>query len=236
MGAMKAKLDKIAAKRIAVFADVHADLPALESVVDAVEAAGISRMWCLGDFASGGAHPQECFDLVMSRCEHVLAGNHELFITREVFGRLQGGWADDAYAAYLALGEERLVRLRRLRSRLMLTSIELVHASLLDPELGEIRTEANALANMRYFRRPLLIYSHTHQAAFFVGKDAGSPEEHAITVGKSYELPRVRRDGVRSLVPCAMNPGAVCDEHGARWLELDLSEEPSVTWHQESPV
>ena len=33
----------------------------------------------------------QVFDLVMSRCELVLAGNHERFIVEEVFRTLAGG-------------------------------------------------------------------------------------------------------------------------------------------------
>jgi predicted phosphodiesterase len=66
--------------RVAVISDVHANLPALESVLADIDARGITRIWCLGDTTGYGAHPVECLRLVRDRCEIVLAGNHDLAV------------------------------------------------------------------------------------------------------------------------------------------------------------
>lgn len=63
---------------VAVISDVHANLPALEAVLDDIEARGIERVWCLGDTVGYGASPVECLRLVREQCELVLAGNHDL--------------------------------------------------------------------------------------------------------------------------------------------------------------
>lgn len=42
--------------RFAIFSDVHANLPALNAVLDDIDSHGITRMFCLGDvvdFAPG---------------------------------------------------------------------------------------------------------------------------------------------------------------------------------------
>jgi predicted phosphodiesterase len=76
---------------VAVISDVHANLPALEAVLADIDARGIDRIWCLGDTVGYGAQPVECLRLVRSRCEVVLAGNHDLAVVGdesiEMFGQ-----------------------------------------------------------------------------------------------------------------------------------------------------
>lgn len=45
--------------RIAVLADVHANLPALEAVLDDAVALGCDTIWCVGDVVGRGPHPGE---------------------------------------------------------------------------------------------------------------------------------------------------------------------------------
>jgi predicted phosphodiesterase len=41
--------------RVAVLSDIHADLQALERVLDAVDRARADEVWCLGDIVGLGA-------------------------------------------------------------------------------------------------------------------------------------------------------------------------------------
>ena len=43
--------------RIAVISDVHANLPALQAVVDDLLALGCDTIWCTGDLVGRGPHP-----------------------------------------------------------------------------------------------------------------------------------------------------------------------------------
>ena len=45
--------------RIAVFSDVHANLPALEAVLEFVEGLSVDAVLCLGDLVGYGPHPRE---------------------------------------------------------------------------------------------------------------------------------------------------------------------------------
>ncbi len=50
--------------RIAVIADLHANLPALRAVVDDAARIGCDELWCLGDVVGRGPHPNEvCAEL-----------------------------------------------------------------------------------------------------------------------------------------------------------------------------
>lgn len=52
--------------RIAVFADIHGNLPALNAVLAAMDTAGdIDLVWCLGDLAALGGQPHDCVQALL---------------------------------------------------------------------------------------------------------------------------------------------------------------------------
>ena len=65
---------------VAVITDIHSNLPALEAVFEAIDAAGVEETWCLGDVVGYGAEPDACADLVRERCATCLVGNHDLAV------------------------------------------------------------------------------------------------------------------------------------------------------------
>jgi len=68
--------------RLAVVSDIHADLPALERVLSAIEGSRPDEVWCLGDIVGlGGDDPAEVVDIVREKCVLVLAGNHDAWVT-----------------------------------------------------------------------------------------------------------------------------------------------------------
>jgi putative phosphoesterase len=50
--------------RIAVIADIHANLPALRAVIDDIARIGADSIYCVGDVVGRGPHPNETVDLV----------------------------------------------------------------------------------------------------------------------------------------------------------------------------
>lgn len=70
--------------RLAVFADIHSNLEALQAVVDDFRDQGVDRYVCLGDLIGYGANPNECIDLVRSLPNViVILGNHDAAATWE---------------------------------------------------------------------------------------------------------------------------------------------------------
>ncbi len=52
--------------KLAVFADIHGNMPALHAVLADMDAAGdIDLYWCLGDLAALGGQPQECVQALL---------------------------------------------------------------------------------------------------------------------------------------------------------------------------
>jgi len=50
--------------RVAVIADIHANLPALQAVIDDIARIGADMIYCVGDVVGRGPHPNETADLI----------------------------------------------------------------------------------------------------------------------------------------------------------------------------
>ncbi|TNF48624.1 metallophosphoesterase [bacterium] len=64
--------------RIAVLADVHGNLPALEAVVKDFQGKDAHQVWHLGDAVGYGAEPFACLQLMADLETLMIMGNHEL--------------------------------------------------------------------------------------------------------------------------------------------------------------
>lgn len=70
-------IEGVAPRRVAVFSDIHANLPALESVLEDIDASNVDFIVCCGDVVGYGAHPNECVELLRRRNIPTIAGNHD---------------------------------------------------------------------------------------------------------------------------------------------------------------
>ena len=61
--------------RLAVFGDIHGNLPAFEAVLKSIQAQSPDSLLCLGDVAAYGAWPRECIQLLASLNCPVVLGN-----------------------------------------------------------------------------------------------------------------------------------------------------------------
>jgi len=67
----------------AILSDVHANLEAIEAVLDDIARHSVEAIYCLGDTVGYGPNPRECLDLVEERCAVALMGNHDLAVIRQ---------------------------------------------------------------------------------------------------------------------------------------------------------
>ena len=66
--------------RVAVFADVHGNLPALQAALAEIQRLGCEATYCLGDAIAIGPQPAECLDLLLDTPNlYLTTGNHELW-------------------------------------------------------------------------------------------------------------------------------------------------------------
>lgn len=68
--------------RVAVITDIHANLPALEAALRAIERIGVERVYCGGDLVGYGPSPNEVCRLIEDRAIPTIYGNYDYAIGR----------------------------------------------------------------------------------------------------------------------------------------------------------
>lgn len=67
--------------RIGILSDIHANLAALETVMEAFQKKSIDRYVCLGDVVGYGASPNECCDIIREISSLTIMGNHDAAVS-----------------------------------------------------------------------------------------------------------------------------------------------------------
>ena len=84
--------------RTAIISDIHANIEALQVVLDEIDALGVDRIVCLGDVVGYNASPDECADMIRERETPTLCGNHDA-----VASGLEEPWGFNPVALQAAL-------------------------------------------------------------------------------------------------------------------------------------
>jgi diadenosine tetraphosphatase ApaH/serine/threonine PP2A family protein phosphatase len=210
--------------RIAAITDVHANLPALEAVLEAIDAAGVEETWCLGDVVGYGVEPDACADLVRERCDLCLVGNHDL----AVLGALDISSFSEAAAEAVEWTrgnvEKRTIEfLGELEPDGERHGIGLFHASPRDPVWEYVLSGEQAEAGMDASPSRIALIGHSHVALFFTrpeGDGTGETRGGQASDGALLDLSRGS---------WLVNPGSVGQPRDgdprAAWLELDTEAE-----------
>jgi diadenosine tetraphosphatase ApaH/serine/threonine PP2A family protein phosphatase len=206
--------------RVAAITDIHANLAALEAVLEAIDETEIEEVWCLGDMIGYGAEPDRCAALVRERCSVCLLGNHDL----AVLGTLDISAFSEAAAAAVAwtqqnVDEETLAQLRELEPEGRREGISLFHGSPRDPIWEYVLSPEQADACLDAQADRIAMIGHSHVALFFTRPDDGPGRAvHGAQAGDGSLLDL--SDG-----EWLINPGSVGQPRDgdprAAWIELD---------------
>ncbi len=187
--------------RIVVFSDVHANLIALETVLE--HAGPADAYWCLGDLVGYGPDPAAVVALVRSLPNLIcLQGNHDA----AVVGHLPLTWFNDDARRALewtrhVLPPHLLNFLRQRPPRLDLATVTLVHASLRAPLEEYVVTPDAAQANLRLLERPRAFIGHSHiPLAWLEDPNYTLVLHRPLRYGEPWPLPRTK---------ALINPGSV---------------------------
>jgi predicted phosphodiesterase len=154
------------AMRIAILSDIHANLAALENVLNEIDARQPDAVWCLGDIVGYGPHPQTCADIIRERAAVCLAGNHDLAVLGKIdladfnpIAREAALWQRDR------LNAESLQWLAGLPTRTEAEGITLAHGSPRHPVWEYVNNKDVAAENYDAFATSVCLVGHSHLAA-----------------------------------------------------------------------
>jgi predicted phosphodiesterase len=208
--------------RIAVLSDIHANLVALDAVLDAL--GPVNAIWHLGDVVGYGPEPNAVVDRLRGLGAVGVRGNHDA----AALGGPEIDWFNvDARRAMewtrTAISPETHAWLAALPERLVIAPFTLVHGSPRDPVWEYVTTTPVARVNLDALDTPYGLHGHTH-VPFVFRADDGRIDPLIPTAGWSLAL---------DVRPVLLNPGSVGQPRDgdprASALVLD-TERLSATW------
>jgi len=210
--------------RVAAITDIHANLPALEAVLGAIDAVGVDEIWCLGDMVGYGADPDACAALVRERSALCLVGNHDL----AVIGALDVSAFSEAAATAVSWTRERVTArtldlLRDLDPSGNREGIALSHASPRDPVWEYVLSAEQADACLDVQPERIGLIGHSHVSLFFVRPN--EEQDGEIRGAQAGDDTLLELSSGKWLI----NSGSVGQPRDgdprAAWLELDTGEQ-----------
>jgi putative phosphoesterase len=190
--------------RIALFSDIHANLPALESFFESLEKQQPDMVYCLGDLVGYNIWPNEVIQMIRKKNIPCIAGNYDFGIGRS---------SDECGCAYKTDEEKAMGQvsisytnsivneanrnyLRSLPAHIKLEfqlnehklNLLLVHGSprKINEYLFEDREEKSFLRMMKDTDAHIMCFGHTHKPYHKILSDASGDTEaflHAINIG-----------------------------------------------------
>lgn len=187
--------------KIALFSDIHANLPALEAVLEDIDSNKPDALYCLGDLVGYAPFPNEVIETIRKHHIPVIAGNYDQGV---------GLNSDDCGCAYKTvedqkrgaesiaytnkiITEENRAYLRSLPAHLRIKfgvnstpwNLLMVHGSprKINEYLFEDRTDKSLLRMMDKAGSHILAFGHTHKPYHKKIEDENGEIRHAINIG-----------------------------------------------------
>ena len=177
--------------RYAIFGDVHANLEALQAVLEDARAHEVTHYVCLGDLVGYNADPVACLELVRSMECPIVKGNHDEQACEvtdlSYFNPLAARaiqWTRDQ------LTDEQKEWLKALKFSRLVRNFTIVHSTLDSPaSWGYVLSDLDASASFSYQHTQLCFYGHTHVPRAFI-RDTRvhevAPDLITLEAGKKY--------------------------------------------------
>jgi diadenosine tetraphosphatase ApaH/serine/threonine PP2A family protein phosphatase len=185
--------------RVAVVADIHANLTAFDAV--ASDWGKVDEVWCLGDVVGYGPEPNECVARLRGLPHVCIAGNHDY----AALGKID---VDDFNPAARAAAEWTAKQLSA-DSRAYLGALQeterkepftLVHGSPASPIWEYLLDTGAASASFEQLETPHALIGHSHVPLMFVAEAGGRVGGQLLHPGPALDLAGARR---------ILNPGSV---------------------------
>jgi len=186
--------------RILIISDIHANLTALEAVLD--DAPQVDAVWCLGDLVGYGPDPNECVKRVQQLPNLVcLLGNHDAAVAGVIDNI---SFNNEARMAVLwtqsVIQQVHLKYLEALTPQTEIDSVSLAHGSPRQPIWEYVLDTRTAYENFEHFETPYCFVGHSHLPVVF----------HLENEQQTTDLSIPAADSTLKMVPRAIyNPGSV---------------------------
>ena len=179
-------------KLIAILGDIHANLDALNVVLDDCRAQGVTDFLCTGDVVGYNACPHECLEIIRAIGCPVVMGNHDCYVSStqdlEDF--------NPAAAAVVEwtrrqLKEDEIAWLKDLPYTHTAMGISIVHSTMDNPaNFGYVFDNLQAEANFTFQKTPVCFHGHTHCPMIYEKQMGGvfriDPQEFTLPIGRKY--------------------------------------------------
>lgn len=188
---------------MAILADIHANLPALQAVLADMDQQNIQQALVLGDSVGYGPHPKACIELLQQRNFTVIKGNHDYAIAEDKY---KHGFS--AHAQIVAewtrnqLETSELNWLEALPTHIRQDEWLAVHGSPVDKSyffayVYRMSYEAN-LDNLQARDIPICFHGHTHMSGVYYRTPRGLDD-----------LCTEPLQSLQGYAHCLVNPGSV---------------------------
>lgn len=179
-------------RKIAILGDIHANIDALDVVLDDCRAQGVTEYLCTGDVVGYNACPCECLELIRGLGCPVVKGNHDHYVASEL--NLED--FNPAAAAVVQwtrkqLGPEEVGWLRDMPFSVTEKGITIVHSTMDRPEnFGYVFDHQQAETNFIQQKSPICFHGHTHCPMIYEKQLGGvfriDPQDIQLKQGRKY--------------------------------------------------
>lgn len=182
--------------KIALFSDIHANLPAFEAVLEDLEKQKPDAVYCLGDLIGYNVWPNQVIGLIRKRGIATIAGNHDLKVSKILPSDGACSTEQSSEYAYKLIGNKERDYLLTLPRHLKLEyslnydnlNMLLVHGSprSINEYLLEELSEQYMLDLVTEFNADILCFGHSHKPYHRIinsRKDGNDHYHHLINTG-----------------------------------------------------
>ena len=179
-------------KLFAILGDIHANLDALNVVLDDCRAQGVTDFLCTGDVVGYNACPHECMDIIRSIGCPVVVGNHDFYVSsRQNLDDFNPAAAAVVQWTRIQLADEEVSWLRSLPFTHTQMGVTLVHSTMDNPEnFGYVFDNLQAEANFLNQKTPVCFHGHTHCPMIYEKSMNGvfriDAQDFKLPIGRKY--------------------------------------------------
>jgi len=177
--------------KYAVIADIHANLEALEVVLDDARTQNCTHYCCVGDVVGYNANPKECLDIIRNMGMPCVKGNHDEYCSSdEALDGFNPHAAEAVNWTRKQLTEEDRQWLRDMKYVRLVGSFSMVHATLDGPQRwGYVFDKLAAAASFTYQNTSVCFFGHTHVPVAFIRDSVvrgGTYSKFKVEAGRKY--------------------------------------------------